>query len=91
VQFSEAGNYQAISQVRSADNTAIALASFNILVPLQPFGKFNAGSLSSSLYPAGLVAIGLSVLVIALIIVSRKKEKIKKPTSGEIQKKEKDE
>jgi hypothetical protein len=91
VQFLEAGNYQAISQVRSADNTAVALTSFNILVPLQPLGKFNADSLSSYLFPAGLVAISLSVLVIALIIVSRRKEKIKKPMNGEMQKERKEE
>jgi hypothetical protein len=86
VQFSEDGNYRAISQVSSADNTAVALASFNILVPLQPLGKFNADSLSSSLFPAGLVAISLSILVIAFIAVSRKKEKAKKSTNGEMQK-----
>lgn len=86
VQFSEDGNYRAISQVSSTANAAVALASFNILVPLQPLGKFNADSLSSSLFPAGLVAISLSVLVIAFIVVSRKKEKAKKSTNGEMQK-----
>lgn len=83
VQFSEDGNYRAISQVSSADNTAIALASFNILVPLQPLGKFNADSLSSSLIPAGLVAISLSALVAAVIILSRKKNKQRKPSNEE--------
>jgi hypothetical protein len=86
VQFSEDGNYRAISQVSSTDNAVVALASFNILVPLQPLGKFNADSLSSSLFPAGLVAISLSILVIAFIVVSRKKEKAKKSTNGEMQK-----
>jgi hypothetical protein len=42
VQFPEDGNYQIISQVCSKDNVAIALTSFNIFVPLQPFGKFVA-------------------------------------------------
>ena len=86
VQFSEDGNYRAISQVSSKDNAAVALASFNILVPLQPLGKFNADSLNSSLFPAGFVAISLSVLIIAFIIVSRKKENVEKPTNGEMQK-----
>jgi hypothetical protein len=90
VQFSEDGNYRAIIQVSSTDNAAIALASFKILVPLQPLGRFNADSLSSSLFPAGLVAIGLSILVIAFIVVSRKKEKAKKSTNGEMQKGEGD-
>ena len=89
VRFVEDGNYQVISQIRSADNTAIALASFNILVPLQPLGKFNTDSLISSLVPAGLVAFGLSVIVIALILISRKRERAKNNTSGgERQKKE---
>jgi hypothetical protein len=80
VKFSEDGNYQVISQVRSKDNFAMALASFNILVPLQPFGNFNANYLTSSLIPAGLVAISLSALVIVLIIISRKREKATRPT-----------
>jgi hypothetical protein len=86
VRFSEDGNYQVINQVRSADNIAIVLASFNILVPLQPLGKFNADTLSSSLIPAGLLAISLSALVIVLIIISRIKEKAGKSTDGERQK-----
>ena len=90
VQFSEDGNYRAISQVSSTDNAAVALASFNILVPLQPLGKFNADSLSSSLFPAGLVAISLSILVIAFIVVSRKKEKAKTSTNGEMHKERKE-
>jgi hypothetical protein len=83
VQFLEDGNYQVISQVRSADNIGIALASFNIFVPLQPVGKFNPEALASSLIPAGLVAIGLSVLVIALILILRKRGKADKATDGE--------
>lgn len=79
VKFLEDGNYQVISQVRK-DNFAMTLASFNILVPLQPFGKFDANYLTSSLIPAGLVAIGLSALVIVLIIISRKREKAKRST-----------
>jgi hypothetical protein len=78
VRFLEDGNYQVISQISSTDNIAVALASFDILVPLQPFGKFNADSLASSLIPAGLVAIGLSVIVIALILILRKREKANK-------------
>jgi hypothetical protein len=88
VKFVEDGNYQVISQIRSTDNIGIALVSFNIHVPLQPFGKFNADSLSSSLFliPAGLVAIGLSASVIVLILISRKREKAGKATEGDSQK-----
>ena len=80
VQFLEDGNYQVISQIRSAESIAIALASFNIHVPLQPFGKFSADSLSlSSLYfPAGLVVIGLSISIIALILLSKRRQKEEK-------------
>jgi hypothetical protein len=78
VRLLEDGNYQVISQISSTDNIAVALASFDILVPLQPFGKFNADSLASSLIPAGLVAIGLSAIVIALILILRKREKADK-------------
>lgn len=79
VQFIEDGNYQIISQVRSKDNVAIALTSFNIFVPLQPFGKFDADSLTPSLIPAGLAAISLLGLVAILILVSKKKNSKKKP------------
>jgi hypothetical protein len=74
VRFLEEGDYQVISQISSTDNIALALASFDVLVPLQLFGKFNADSLVSSLIPAGLVATGLSAIVIALILILRKRE-----------------
>ena len=78
VQFPEDGNYQIISQVRSKDNVAIALTSFNIFVPLQPFGKFDADSLTS-LIPAGLAAISLLGLVAVIMLVSKKKNSKRKP------------
>jgi hypothetical protein len=78
VRFLEDGNYQVISQISSMDNIALALTSFDILVPLQPFGKFDINSLISSLIPAGSVAIGLSAIVIALILILRKREKADK-------------
>jgi hypothetical protein len=78
-QFPEDGNYQIISQVRSKDNVAIALTSFNIFVPLQPFGKFDADSLTSTLIPAGLVAISLLGLVAVIIFVSKEKNSKRKP------------
>ena len=73
VKFSEDGNYQVINHIRSKDNIAVALASFDILVPLQPLGKFNADYLISLLAPAGLVAMTLTALVIVLVMISRKK------------------
>jgi methionine-rich copper-binding protein CopC len=78
VRFLEDGNYQVINQISSIDNIAVALASFDILVPLQPIGKFNVDSLGQLLIPAGLVAMGLSVSVIALILISRRRRKAEK-------------
>lgn len=78
-QFPEDGNYQIISQVRSKDNVAIALTSFNIFVPLQPFGKFDADSLTPTLIPAGLVAVSLLGLVAVIMFVSKKKNSKRKP------------
>jgi hypothetical protein len=78
VRFLEDGNYQVISQISSMDNIALALTSFDILVPLQPFGNFDVNSMISSLIPAGSVAISLSAIVIALIIVLRRREKADK-------------
>jgi hypothetical protein len=72
VRFVEDGKYQVISQIRSTDNIGIALASFVIYVPLQPFGKFDVNSFVSSLIPAALVAISLSSVVIVLILILRR-------------------
>jgi hypothetical protein len=80
VRFLEDGNYQVISQISSIDNIAVALTSFDILVPLQPIGKFNAEALGPLLIPAGLVTMGLSVSVIALILISRRRRKTEKTT-----------
>src|ERR687891_513167 len=80
VQFVEDGNYQLISQIRSKENISIALASFNILVPLQPFGSFNVYSIAPLLLPIGLVAIfGAAAIVIFILIVSRRKKRERKP------------
>lgn len=78
-QFPEDGNYQIISQVRSKDSVAIALTSFNIFVPLQPFGKFDVDSLTPTLIPAGLVAVSLLGLVVVIMFVSKKKNSKRKP------------
>jgi hypothetical protein len=80
VQFVEDGNYQLISQIRSNENISIALASFNILVPLQPLGSFNFYSIASLMLPIGIVAIfGTISITIFLIIVSRKKKREGRP------------
>jgi hypothetical protein len=80
VQFVEDCNYQLISQIRSNENISIALASFNILVPLQPLGSFNFDTIASLLLPVGLVAIFSTIAIaIFLIIVSWKKKRERKP------------
>jgi hypothetical protein len=81
VRFLEDGYYQVISQISSTDNNiALALASFSLYIPLQPAGKFNVDSLSSSLIPAGWVAIGLSAIIVVLILILRKRGKAEKAT-----------
>jgi hypothetical protein len=81
VQFTEDGNYQLISQIRSKENISIALASFNIQVPLQPFGSFDVYSIAPLLLlPIILVAIfGAAAIVIFILIVSRRKKRERKP------------
>jgi hypothetical protein len=79
VRFLEDGYYQVISQISSTDNNiALALASFNLYIPLQPAGKFNVDSLISSLIPAGWVAIGLFAIMAVLILILRKRGKAEK-------------
>jgi hypothetical protein len=79
VQFVEDGNYQLISQIRSKENISIALASFSILVPLQPFGSFNFYSIAPLVLPIGLVAIfGTAAVAIFLILVYRKEKRERK-------------
>jgi hypothetical protein len=75
LRFLEEGNYQVISKIDSRkDNIAIALASFNVFVPLQPFGTINIDYLTPLLLPAGLVAIiGIIVTVAFIIIIKREK------------------
>ena len=75
VRFVEEGSYQVINQISSTENIAIALASFDIYVPLQPAGKFDVESLVSSLIPAGLVAIGFSAIIVVLVLILRKRVK----------------
>jgi hypothetical protein len=79
IQFVEDGNYQLISQIRSKENISIALASFSILVPLQPFGSFDFYSIAPLVLPIGLVAIfGTAAVAIFLILVSRKEKRERK-------------
>jgi hypothetical protein len=69
-----------IDDRNKAENIAVALTSFNIYVPLQPLGKFNIDSLTSSLIPAGLVAIGISAIAIVLIFILGKSGEAEKAT-----------
>jgi hypothetical protein len=75
LRFLEQGTYQAIDKIKSKENNiAIVLASFNVFVPLQPFGTINIDYLTPLHLPAGLVAIiGVIVIVAFMIIAKREK------------------
>ena len=76
LRFLEEGNYQVITKVDSKeDNIAIALASFNVFVPLQPLGTINVDYLSPLLFPAGLVAIIGATVIVAFIIIAKREMK----------------
>jgi hypothetical protein len=73
-QFGHEGTYQIIVKVNSKDS-ALALASFKIVVPFQPFGVFNINHIFPLLNPVVLVGIIGAMAILAFIIVVNKKQK----------------
>jgi hypothetical protein len=72
LRFLEQGTYQAINKIKSKENNiAIVLASFNVFVPLQPFGTIDMDYLSPLLLPAGLVSIIGVIVIVAFIIIGK--------------------
>jgi hypothetical protein len=71
--FPEWGIYQVISRIHSEEVSV--LASFKVLVPIQPFGIISTNYLNSLLLPAGLVGIIGAVFLITFLIVMKKEEK----------------
>jgi hypothetical protein len=74
--FPDTGVYQVISRIYSKD--ASILASFKVLVPIQPFGVINTNDINPLILPAGLVGIVGAIVVVSFLIMIRKRKKIKK-------------
>ena len=70
------GIYQVISRIYSKDVSA--LASFKVLVPVQPVGIINMNYLMPLLLPAGLVGIIGTIFAIAFLIIFKRGMKIGK-------------
>jgi hypothetical protein len=68
--FPDWGIYQVISRIHSKDVSA--LASFKVLVPVQPVGIIDTNYLTPLLLPAGLVGIIGAIFVIAFLIIIKK-------------------
>ena len=71
--FPEWGVYQVICRIYSEDVSV--LASFKVLVPIQPVGIISTNYLNSLLLPAGLVGIIGAVFILIFIIMMKKESK----------------
>jgi hypothetical protein len=74
--FPDTGVYQVISRIYSKD--ASILASFKVLVPIQPFGVINTNNINPLILPAGLAGIIGAIVVVSFLIMIRKRKQIKK-------------
>jgi hypothetical protein len=72
--FAYEGIYQIIAKVNS-NNSALALASFRVVVPFQPIGVFNTSHIFPLLIPVVLVAIIGTTGILAFIIIVNRKQK----------------
>lgn len=70
--FPTEGPYQVILSVSSKSH-AIALASFRVYVPFQPFGTFNLNSVNPLILPALIVGV-IGATVVATFLIIMKKE-----------------
>jgi hypothetical protein len=69
--FANEGTYQIIVKVNS-NNSALALASFKVVVPFQPIGVFNTNHIFPLLIPVVLVGIIGTMAILAFIIVANR-------------------
>jgi hypothetical protein len=72
--FAYEGTYQIIVKVNS-NNSALALASFKVVVPFQPIGVFNTSHIFPLLIPVVLVGIIGVMGILAFIIIVNRKQK----------------
>lgn len=75
VRFLEEGRYQAIIKIDS-NHDAIALASFNVVVPFQPIGTINVDNIMPLIIPVLIVGIIGLIVIVTFIIVVRVKERM---------------
>lgn len=72
--FPSEGTYQVVLSVGSQSHV-IALASFRVFVPFQPFGTFNLNSVNPFIFPALVLGIIGAVVVSVFVIIMKKSYK----------------
>lgn len=73
--FPDSGLYQVISKIDFKNSSALALASFKVNVPLQPFGIIDLNSVNPFVPPALIVGVIGAVALLSFIVIIRKRKK----------------
>jgi hypothetical protein len=73
--FPDSGLYQVISKIDFKNSSALALASFKVNVPLQPFGRIDLNSVNPFVFPALIVGVIGAVALLSFIVIIRKQKK----------------
>jgi hypothetical protein len=73
--FPDSGLYQVISKIDFKNSSALALASFKVNVPLQPFGIIDLNSVNPFVFPALIVGVIGAVALLSFIVIIRKQKK----------------
>jgi hypothetical protein len=64
-----------ISKIDFKNSSALALASFKVNVPLQPFGRIDLNSVNPFVFPALIVGVIGAVALLSFIVIIRKQKK----------------
>jgi hypothetical protein len=73
--FPDSGLYQVISKIDFKNSSALALASFKVNVPLQPFGIIDLNSVNPLVFPALIVGVIGAIALLSFIVIIRKQKK----------------
>jgi hypothetical protein len=73
--FPDSGLYQVICKIDSKNSSALALASFKVNVPLQPFGTVDLNSVNPFVFPALIVGVIGAVALLSFVVIIRKQKK----------------
>jgi hypothetical protein len=73
--FPDSGLYQVISKIDFKNSSALALASFKVNVPLQPFGIIDLNSVNPFVFPALIVGVIGAIALLSFIVIIRKQKK----------------